>query len=655
MLSSSRKPISSFKFSASSMTYLSVENLSKNYGHKILFEELTFGISKGDKTALIAQNGTGKSTLMRILSGKEVEDGGKVMKAKGVSVDFLEQEPELDESMTISEFIAQGESDMVRLVRNYEEAALKQAENFNADTQKAFEKASAVMDAADAWDYEQRLEQVLGKLNIYDLYQSIASLSGGERKRVALAFVLLDNPDLLILDEPTNHLDVDMIEWLEEYLKQTNITLLMVTHDRYFLDRVCNHILELDGGKLYHHKGNYQYFLTKRAERQEIERKEAHKAKQLYKNELEWMRRSPKARTTKSKSRIDDFYDIKDKADSGRDDPELRMQMNMHRLGGKILELKNVSKSYDDNVILDSFYYTFEKGERIGIIGKNGAGKSTFLNIITGKEPADGGKIRPGETVVFGHYKQGGIDFDEGQRVIDIIEEVAKVVELANGKKISASQFLEHFMFTSEMQYTLVSSLSGGEKRRLGLMLVLLKNPNFLILDEPTNDLDLLTLNKLEEFLIGFGGCLILVSHDRFFMDKLVEHYFVFEGNGRIRNHHGTYEEYRELKAKEQAGKRKKETGGGKKGEQKEKQARNESPQTANKKLSFNEKRDYKQLEKEIAKIEEKKTALEAEISSGRLDHEELQEKSTEYSTLTKKLEAKTERWFALAERVEEA
>jgi len=636
------------------MTYLTVENLSKNYGHKVLFEGLTFGISKGDKTALIAQNGTGKSTLLRILSGMEVPDAGKLMKAKGVSIDFLEQEPELDDRMTISEFIAQGESDMVRLVRGYEEATQRQAEDFNAHTQKAFEKASAAMDAADAWDYEQRLEQVLGKLNIHDLDQPIASLSGGERKRVALAFVLLDNPDLLILDEPTNHLDVDMIEWLEEYLQQTNITLLMVTHDRYFLDRVCNHILELDGGNLYHHKGNYQYFLTKRAERQEIERKEAHKAKQLYKNELEWMRRSPKARTTKSKSRVDDFYYIKDKADTGRDDPELRLQMDMHRLGGKILELKNVSKSYDDNVILDSFYYTFEKGERIGIIGKNGTGKSTFLNIITGEEPADGGKIRPGETVVFGHYKQGGIDFDEGQRVIDIIEEVAKVVELANGKKISASQFLEHFMFTAEMQYTPVASLSGGEKRRLGLMLVLLKNPNFLILDEPTNDLDLLTLNKLEDFLMGFGGCLILVSHDRFFMDKLVEHYFVFEGDGEIRSHHGTYEEYRELKAAEEAEKRKKEAGDSRQDDRKEKQVPDKSNPTDDKKLSYNEKREYKKLEKEIADLEEKKESIEVEISSGNLDHEELQEKSRAYSELSKTLESKTERWFALAERVEE-
>ncbi len=640
------------------MTYLSVENLSKNYGHKVLFEGLTFGISKGDKTALIAQNGIGKSTLLQILAGQEVPDEGKVMTAKGLEIGFLEQEPELDDSMTISEFISRGESDMVNLVRNYEEAARRQAHDFNRETQDAFQKATAAMDAANAWDFEQRLEQILGKLDIHDLDQPIASLSGGERKRVALAFVLLDNPDLLILDEPTNHLDVEMIEWLEEYLQQSAVTLLMVTHDRYFLDRVCNHILELDGGDLYHHKGNYRYFLTKRAERQEIERREAYKAKQLYKNELEWMRRSPKARTSKSKSRIDDFYETKEKADTGRDDPELRLEMDMQRLGGKILELIKVSKSFDDQVILDDFTYTFKRGERIGIIGKNGSGKSTFLNVITGKEPYDSGKIRTGETVVFGHYRQQQMDFNEDQRVIDVIEEVAKVIELSNGKKISASQFLEHFMFTAEMQYTPVEKLSGGEKRRLGLMMVLLKNPNFLILDEPTNDLDLLTLNKLEEFLMGFGGCLILVSHDRFFMDKLVEHYFVFEGDGEIKSHHGTYEEYREKKLSDlkSKGSKSDEHSGAKSGNN----GSNEDTPVShpgkdqNRKLSYNERREYKKLEEEISKLEMKKEALEEEISSGTLDHKTLREKSDSYSKLTDTLDAKTERWFELAERSDE-
>lgn len=634
------------------MTLLSVENLSKDYGHKVLFENLTFGISKGDKTALIAQNGTGKSTLLRILAGKEVPDNGKVMTAKGIDIGFLEQEPELNESLSISEFISRGKSDMVRLVTEYEEAARQQAENFNIETQKAFQKATAAMDAAGAWDYEQRLEQVLGRLDIHNLDQSIASLSGGERKRVALAFVLLDNPDLLILDEPTNHLDVEMIEWLEEYLQQSNITLLMVTHDRYFLDRVCNHILELDDGILYHHKGNYEYFLQKRSERQEIERREAYKAKQHYKNELEWMRRSPKARTSKSKSRIDDFYEVKEKAEAGRDDAELRLEMDMHRLGGKILELIKVSKSYGEEVILDNFTYTFKKGERIGVIGKNGSGKSTFLNVITGKEPYDSGKIRTGETVVFGHYRQEQLDFDEEQRVIDIIEEVAKVIELADGSKISASQFLKHFMFTAEMQYTPVAKLSGGEKRRLGLMRVLLQNPNFLILDEPTNDLDLLTLNKLEEFLLNFSGCLIIVSHDRFFMDKLVEHYFVFEGDGKIRSHHGTYEEYRELKAREDAEQKQIER------DERDKKQESENNKAASDKkskgLNYNERREYKKLEKEISTLEEEKKTLEQQMNSGELDHEALREQSDAYSDLTKILDQKTERWFELAERAEQ-
>src|SRR5699024_6895389 len=457
------------------MTYLSTENISKNYVIKTLFEGLSFGISKGDKTALIAENGTGKSTLLQILAGNEEPDHGEVMIQNGINIGFLEQEPVLDEELTIREYIAQDDNEVVQIIRRYHEALQAQAENFNAQTRNAFEKASNAMDRDGAWDYEQRMEQILGKLNNHDLDQPIATLSRGERKRVALAFVLLDDPDLLILDESTNHLDIAMIEWLEQYLTQTNMTLLMFTHDRYFLDRICDHILELEGGTLYHHKGNYEYFLQKRAERQEVERKAAYKANQLYKKELDWMRRSPKARTTKSKSRIDRFHETREKADPGQDDPELRLTIDMPRLGGKILELKNVSKSFDDQKIVDGFYYTFEKGERIGIIGKNGAGKSTFLDMITGKEPANSGKIRTGKTITFVHYEQAGLEFDDDERVIDVIEQEAKIIKLANGKKISASRFLEHFMFTSEMQYTPVRKLSGGEKRRLALMKVLIE------------------------------------------------------------------------------------------------------------------------------------------------------------------------------------
>lgn len=633
------------------MTYLSTENLSKNYGVKTLFEGLTFGIMEGDKTALIAENGTGKSTLLQILAGKETPDEGKVMIQNSISIGYLEQEPELDENLTIREFIASSDNRMVQLISRYEEAAARQADDFSQENQKAFEQASAEMDAANAWDYEQRMEKILSKLSITELDQSITTLSGGERKRVALAFVLLDQPDLLILDEPTNHLDVDMVEWLEEYLVQTTMTLLMVTHDRYFLDRVCDHILELEGGELYHHEGNYQYFLEKRAERRKIERREAHKAKQLYKQELEWMRRSPRARTTKSKSRIDSFYETKEKAEDKRDDPELRLEIDMQRMGGKILELKNVSKQFGDQVIMDSFYYTFKKGERIGIVGKNGVGKSTFLDIITGKEPADSGKIRKGKTVKYGHFRQQGIDFNENQRVIDVIEDVAKVIELANGKKISASQFLKHFMFTSEMQYTPVEKLSGGEKRRLALMMTLLRNPNFLILDEPTNDLDLLTLNKLEEFLMNFQGCLIVVSHDRFFMDKLVEHYFVFEGDGVIKDHHGTYREYRQQKKEAQARKKKVKAQQTPAATSSDDSGSSPSDSSGNQKLSYNEQREYSKLQDKISQLEEVKQQLEEEISSGELDHEELQEKSDRYGEVSDEIEEKTMRWFELAER----
>ncbi|MEX0770181.1 MAG: ABC-F family ATP-binding cassette domain-containing protein [Balneolaceae bacterium] len=631
----------------STMTYLSTENLSKSFGPDMLFEGLSFGISRGDKTALIARNGAGKSTLLRILAGKEPADDGEVMIRNGVRVGILEQEPELDENLTINEFISQGNSEMLQIVREYERAAEAQAKDFNAETQKAFEKATAAMDTAGAWDYEQRLKQILGILNIHELDQPIETLSGGERKRVALAFVLLDNPGLLILDEPTNHLDLDMIEWLESYLKRANITLLMVTHDRYFLDRVCNHILELDGSDLYHHKGNYEYFLQKRAERKEVEQTQREKAGQLLKKELEWMRRGPKARTTKSKSRIKDFYKTKKQAEDPTSDPELQLDSNMARLGKKIVNVKQVSKQYNDQVILEDFSYSFSRGERIGIIGKNGVGKSTFLKILTGQEPVDSGEVITGETIVFGHYRQEGIDIDEDQRAIDILREVAEVIELADGKKISASQFLEHFMFTSDMQYTFASKLSGGEKRRLGLMMTLIQNPNFLILDEPTNDLDLVTLQKLEEFLLNFDGCLILVSHDRFFMDKLVDHYFVFEGDGQIRDHHGTYDEYRQMKAEEELErkreKRAKETPG-------ETKPPPSKPNKSQKGLTYAEEKEAQKLEKEITRLEEEKSRVGQEMNRIDLDYEELQEKSVRYGELEEQIEEKTMQWLELAE-----
>jgi ATP-binding cassette subfamily F protein uup len=629
------------------MTYLSTENLSKHFGIKPLFDNLTFGLSKGNKTALIAPNGTGKSTLLKILAGEMEPDSGKVMTRNGIRIGFLAQEPDMDDTMTISEFIAHGNSEKIRIVQRYEKAVHAQAEAFTPQNQQAFEKAAAAMDAAEAWDVEQQMEQILGVLNIHDLEQPIASLSGGERKRVALAFVLLDEPDLLILDEPTNHLDVDMIEWLEAFLAKSSMTLLMVTHDRYFLDRVCNHILELDGGKLYHHKGNYEYYLEKKAEREEIEATEVAKAGKLMKKELEWMRRGPKARTTKSKSRIKAFYDTKDKATVQSSDAELQLDVSMSRMGGKVLEAENLSKSFGDTVILDNFSYSFLQGERIGILGKNGVGKSTFLKILLREEPLDSGSIDTGETIVFGHYQQKGIQLDESKRVIEVIKEVAEVIELANGDKITASQFLEHFMFPSKMQYTPVEKLSGGEKRRLGLMMVLIKNPNFLILDEPTNDLDLLTLNKLEDFLQNFGGCLIIVSHDRFFMDKLVDHYFVFKGQGIIEDFHGTYEEYREQAlSKSPSGVEQKKPPIPKKEKKAEKKSSKEP-----KKLSFSERKEYQKLEKEIAKLEEKKEALEAEMGSSNLDYEALAEVSKKYEQLKETIDEKMMVWLEMAER----
>ncbi|MBO6622684.1 MAG: ABC-F family ATP-binding cassette domain-containing protein [Balneola sp.] len=626
------------------MTYLSTENLGKKYGLKLLFEDLTFGISKGDKTALIAQNGVGKSTLLKILAGKEVPDSGEVMIRNGIKVAILEQEPELDDSMTINQFISHGENEMVKVVQQYEKAVAAQAENYNEKTQEAFDKALAKMDAANAWDYEQRLHQILSVLNIHDLDQHISSLSGGQRKRVALAFALLDDPDLLILDEPTNHLDVEMIEWLEAYLTKSTMTLLMVTHDRYFLDRVCNHILEIEDGQLYHHKGNYEYFLQKKAEREEVYATEIAKAGKLMKKEQEWMRRQPKARTTKSKSRIDAFYQTEKKAKSGKVKQEVKLEVDMSRIGGQVLELKKVSKSFDDLVILKDFEYSFNKGERIGIIGKNGVGKSTFLKIITGEEPVDSGKVETGQTIVYGHYKQSGIQIKEKERVIDVIKEIAEVIVLANGDTISVSQFLEHFMFDSKMQYTPVSKLSGGEKRRLGLMMVLIKNPNFLILDEPTNDLDLITLEKLEDFLSNFGGCLIIVSHDRYFMDNLVEHYFVFEGNGVVNDFNGTYSEYRALKTEQESG--------GKNSSSEKKKSDHPKPSNSDpQKLSFNERKEYQKLEKEIEELEKKKSAIHRQMSNSDLDYEKLQELSETFSALKEELEEKEFRWLELAER----
>lgn len=620
------------------MNYLSVDNLAKSYGDRILFENLSFGLNKGDRVALVANNGTGKSCLLKIITNQDYADSGTFTIRKGVRVGLLDQEPDFDSKLNIQECINENNSKQLKAIKKYQEALKIQSENYNQNSQKVFDEAAQKMDELNAWNYENNLKQILNKFKLNDLTKKITQLSGGEKKRMALAILLLDNPELLILDEPTNHLDVDMIEWLEKYLQQQNITLLMVTHDRYFLDRVCNHILELEGGKLYHHKGNYSYFIEKRTEREQVFDVELSKANKLMKKELDWIRRSPKARTTKSKSRVNNFEKIKKKASQGSKKQDLKLEIKMSRIGGKILELKKVYKKYPNAIILDGFDYTFKKGERIGIVGKNGVGKSTFLNIITQEEKVDSGKINIGETIVYGYFQQQGIRLKEDKRVIEVLKDIADVIVMANGSKISASQLLTHFMFPPKMQNTYVSKLSGGEKRRLYLLTILMKNPNFLILDEPTNDLDLLTLNKLEEFLLQFQGCLIIVSHDRYFMDKVTDHLFVFNGNGVVKDLNCTFSEYRQSISDES------------KSNSKLKQnSNNNEKSNLNKNVSYKLKFEYETLEKEIKTLEVRKVELEKELSH-KIDYEKMNLISEELGDLIKELDEKTERWLTLDE-----
>ena len=622
------------------MNYLSVENLSKSYGIKILFEKLTFGISKGDKMALIANNGTGKSSLLKIIAGNDIAEEGKVTIRNGIRLGYLSQEPNYEEELSINQIIEKSNTLVMNIIREYEEALQAQIDNYNEQTQKQYDDATNKMDNASAWDYQDRMKQILSQFKITDLTARVESLSGGQKKRLALAILLLDEPELLLLDEPTNHLDIEMIEWLEKYLQKQNITLLMVTHDRYFLDRVCNHILELEDGNLYHHKGNYAYFLEKKMERELVFDTEISKANKLMKKELEWIRRSPKARTTKSKSRVSDFHKTKDKANSKKVKQELSLQVKMSRVGGKILELKKVYKSFGDKKILAGFDYVFRNRERIGIIGKNGVGKTTFLDIITEKQNADSGKINIGQTIVYGYFTQEGIKLKDDKRVIEVLKDIAEVIVMADGKKVTASTLLQHFMFTPEMQYTYVSKLSGGEKRRLYLLTILMKNPNFLILDEPTNDLDLLTLNKLEEFLLNFNGCIILVSHDRYFMDKLTEHLFVFKGDAIIEDHYCSYSEFRKKQIKEI----------------KQRKQKSDNIVKASslqvKKLSYKENREYNSLEKEIELLEKEKEELETELNSSSSDVDLITKNSILIAKLVQEIDEKSFRWLELDEKM---
>ncbi|MBO6517296.1 MAG: ABC-F family ATP-binding cassette domain-containing protein [Bacteroidia bacterium] len=625
------------------MNYLSVEHLEKNLGERILFSDLNFGLSKGDKVALVANNGTGKSSLLNILAGNDIPSEGKVVFRNGIRFGYLAQEPEFEQNVTIEQLIRTANSEMLQIISEYHEALDKQAENYTNQTQKKVDETMAKMDEFKAWDYERRLSEILTKFELLDQTQYVGNLSGGQRKRLALALALLDEPDVLILDEPTNHLDVTMIEWLEKYLDRSGLTLFMVTHDRYFLENVCNTILEMHHGKLYTHKGNYSYFLQKRAEREEVRRIEIEKAGKKVKTEIDWIRRMPKARGTKSKSRIQQFYKTEELARSGQKEEELKLQVKMSRIGGKILELKKVYKSYGDLKVVKGFDYTFKKGERIGIVGPNGVGKTTFLNLLCGKDEPDSGKINTGDTVVFGYYNQSGLEFKPDMKVIDVLRQYADVIELGDGSKLSASQFLNHFMFPPKMQHNPVSKLSGGEKRRLHLMTVLIKNPNFLILDEPTNDLDLLTLNKLEDFLLQFGGCLIIVSHDRYFMDTLVDHLFIFKGDGEIKDFNGSYQDYQEWLETE---KQEREVVTEDKTNWKEKQQK-DSVKT---KLTFKERYEFENLEKEIEKLEAEKAGLEEFMASGNTDYEVLQEKSQRIEEVIRLLDEKSNRWLELSE-----
>ncbi len=629
------------------MHYVSVENLSKSYGINPLFSNISFHIEEGDKIALVARNGSGKSTLLKILAGHEFPEDGTVWINKDVDVALFEQEPIFDESKSILDNIFFHDHPVI--------SAIKEFEALTESTEPAALNAAFIrMDELGAWDFDAKVKQILGRLNIHHLQEPINKLSGGQRKRVALAKTLIDigfehKHVFLIMDEPTNHLDVTMVEWLEHYLNKENVTLLMVTHDRYFLDAVCNEIWELDGSNLYVYKGDYQNYLEKKAARLESEAASIDKAKNTYRKELEWMRRQPQARTTKSKSRQDRFYEVEKKAKQRMEDQQLELQMKMSRLGGKIIELKKIYKRFGEKIILKAFDYTFKKGERIGIIGKNGVGKSTFINVLQGLEDPDSGKVNIGDTVVFGNYSQQGLVIKEDMRVIEFVKNIAENFPLASGGSLSAAQFLQLFLFDPEKQYTPISLLSGGEKRRLHLLSILFRNPNFLVLDEPTNDIDLPTLGVLENFLSEFQGCLVIVSHDRYFMDRLVDHLFVFEGGGVIKDFPGNYSRYREWLRDDESNRLSDD----------DKQVAKEEPLPAKKNQkegtgkrspSFKEKREFEQLQKEIDELNKEKATITERLNSNNTPYQELQELSIRIGIVNQLIDEKELRWLELSE-----
>ena len=632
------------------MNYLTVEKLSKSIGEKELFSEITFGLEKGQKTALIARNGTGKSTLLNIIAGYDVPDSGQVVIRNDITVSYLPQMDRFADNFSVLDAIFDAQTPTIQAIKEYEACmVLAETEHENVEVQQRLQKAIMEMDRLHAWDFEAKAKEILSRFGIHDIFKNINELSGGQRKKAALAKTLIADTDLLILDEPTNHLDVEMIEWLENYLKAANVTLLMVTHDRYFLDQVCNDIIELDHGQLYHYRGKYDYFVEKKAERLANAAAENEKLRQLFRKELEWVHTSPQARTTKARARINAFEELKKEVSKAPEQKQEGFKVRTERLGNKILEINNLDFAYPDNVLLDDFSYIFKKGEKCGIVGPNGTGKSTFLKLIMGELQADGGKITPGLTIQFGYFSQDGLPYSGNKRIIDLVKEQAEVIRLDNGNYMGASQFLNHFGFKYEQQYTYYEDLSGGEKRKLHLLITLLKNPNFLILDEPTNDFDIDTLNLLEDFLENYTGCILMVSHDRWFMNKLVDHIFVFEGHGKIKDYYGNYTEYRIEKDKELRLQKRiaKINAPAPVEDGKSKPARATNPN----KMTFKERKEFETLEVEIEQLEKEKAELIEKMNSGAGTSQELTDWSRRYQEVETSLDEKSMRWLELSEK----